>query len=127
MGWFLLGIALIAAAILLLFSLPQSSVGQLVRLLRGIAIALAAVFGVFGLFTGKLLWGVLGLGAALVIYLMGGTMPWNFKRPEKGTSEVETPVAQAAARPHDRRDHRRRAGRQLCRRPGRNRWIGTIS
>lgn len=91
MGWFLLGIALIAAAILLLFSLPQSSVGQLVRLLRGIAIALAAVFGVFGLFTGKLLWGVLGLGAALVIYLMGGTMPWNFKRPEKGTSEVETP------------------------------------
>ncbi len=88
MGWFLLGVALIAAAILLLFSLPQASVGQLVRLLRGIAIACAAVFG---LFTGKLLWGVLGLGAALVIYLMGGTMPWNFKKPEKGTSEVETP------------------------------------
>ena len=91
MGWFLLGVALLAAAILLLFSLPQASVGQLVRLLRGIAIACAAVFGLFGLFTGKLLWGVLGLGAALVIYLMGGTMPWNFKKPEKGTSEVETP------------------------------------
>ncbi len=91
MGWFLLGIALIAAAILLLFSLPQANVGQLVRLLRGIAIACAAVFGLFGLFTGKLLWGVLGLGAALTVYLMGGTMPWNFKRPEKGTSEVETP------------------------------------
>ncbi|MDE0704083.1 MAG: DnaJ domain-containing protein [Rhodospirillaceae bacterium] len=91
MGWFLLGVALIAAAILLLFSLPQASVGQLVRLLRGLALTCAALFGLFGLFTGKLLWGVLGLGAALAIYFMGGSMPWNFKKPEKGVSEVETP------------------------------------
>jgi len=91
MGYFLLGITLIMAAILILFSLPQASVGQVTRVLRAIALGCAALFGLFGLFTGKLIWAVAGLGGALVIYFMGGSLPWNVNRPEKGTSEVETP------------------------------------
>ena len=61
MGYFLLGITLITAAILILFSLPKASVGQVTRLLRGIALIGAGLFGLFGLVTGKILWGVVGL------------------------------------------------------------------
>lgn len=91
MGYFLLGITLITAAILILFSLPQASVTQITRLLRGIALICAAAFGLFGLVTGKLVWAVVGLGGALIIYLMGANLPWNANRPEKGGSEVQTP------------------------------------
>lgn len=91
MGYFLLGITLITAAILILFSLPKASVGQVTRLLRGIALIGAGLFGLFGLVTGKILWGMVGLGGALIIYFMGAGMPWNASRPEKGGSDVETP------------------------------------
>lgn len=91
MGYFLLGVTLITAAILLLFSLPKASVGQVTQVLRGIALGCAAIFGLFGLFTGKLLWAMVGLGGALIIYFMGARLPWNVNRPEKGTSAVETP------------------------------------
>ncbi|MCY4192447.1 MAG: DnaJ domain-containing protein [Rhodospirillaceae bacterium] len=91
MGYFLLGITLIVAAILILFSLPKASVGQLTRVFRAVALGCSALFGLFGLLTGKLLWAVAGLGGALIIYFMGGALPWNINRPEKGTSAVETP------------------------------------
>ena len=31
------------------------------------------------------------LGGALIIYLMGGNLPWNANKPDKGGSDVETP------------------------------------
>lgn len=92
MGYFLLGIFLIAAGVVLLQSVRTVGSEQIWRFLHYLAVGLAAMFGVFGLFTGRPTWAVIGLGGAALIGFLGrraATRTGGAGR-NAGASDIET-------------------------------------
>jgi hypothetical protein len=90
-GYFLLGLFLIAAAVILLQAGRTVSRAQVWQFVRYLAAGLAALFGVVGLVTGRPVWAVVGLGGAVAVALLGrhrGTGNGGGKAP--GASDVET-------------------------------------
>lgn len=71
LGYVLLGLCLLAAAIVVLFSLSPAGISRIGEILRYGAAGLAALFGLLGLLTGRLIWAVIGFGAAGLIYHLG--------------------------------------------------------
>jgi hypothetical protein len=93
MGYFLLGIALLAALVLLIFSLPSAKPAQLGKVIGGMAIVFAAAFGLFGLLTGRLVWAMLGLGGVAAMLLMRPSSNWLNKGGSSsgpGRSSIQT-------------------------------------
>ncbi len=70
MGYFLLGICLLAAAIVLMQAIRTAGSAQIWRFVRYLGIAISGLFGLVGLFTGRPSWALVGLGAAGLIAIL---------------------------------------------------------
>lgn len=86
-GYFLLGVFLIAAGVVLLQSLRSVGSAQIWRFVRYLGVGLAALFGLLGLVTGRPVWAVVGLGAAGLIAFLGRGGGAARRAP---TSDIET-------------------------------------
>lgn len=92
MGYFLLGIFLIAAGVVLLQSLRTASSAQIWRFLLYLAVGLAAAFGLLGLISGRPSWAVIGLGIAAALTFFGwrGGSRGTRTGRSPGASDIET-------------------------------------